>query len=196
MRRAGPLSTWAPGPARRILKMFISKKRIEGGDPHPKTTDVSLPEPTPVRKFLGNCPTGAALMLDPALRLCQPWPNLTTRSHQMNNSQGILYLVRPNCNLHQMQNSQGMPQSVHQKKENIMHKQKKNIWLWMRVHPTLLFIQKNTIWPWIHVHPTLPPSGQPPHPLLQCCTLHFHLPGPALNPRSSHPTAPILWNKR
>ena len=26
MRRAGPLSTWAPGPARRILKMFISKK--------------------------------------------------------------------------------------------------------------------------------------------------------------------------
>ena len=33
MRRAGPLSTWAPGPARRILKMFISKKRIEGGDP-------------------------------------------------------------------------------------------------------------------------------------------------------------------
>ena len=34
MRRAGPLSTWAPGPARRILNMFISKKnRIEGGDP-------------------------------------------------------------------------------------------------------------------------------------------------------------------
>ena len=33
MRRAGPLSTWAPGPARRILKMFIAKKTIEGGDP-------------------------------------------------------------------------------------------------------------------------------------------------------------------
>ena len=33
MRRAGPLSTWAPGPARRILKMFISKKTKEGGDP-------------------------------------------------------------------------------------------------------------------------------------------------------------------
>ena len=33
MRRAGPLSMWAPGPARRILKMFISKKTIEGGDP-------------------------------------------------------------------------------------------------------------------------------------------------------------------
>ena len=33
MRRAGPLSTWAPDPARRILKMFISKKTKEGGDP-------------------------------------------------------------------------------------------------------------------------------------------------------------------
>ena len=29
----GPLSMWAPGPARRILKMLISKKMIEGGDP-------------------------------------------------------------------------------------------------------------------------------------------------------------------
>ena len=37
MRRAGPLSTWAPGPARRILKMFISKKTKEGGDPPPST---------------------------------------------------------------------------------------------------------------------------------------------------------------
>ena len=29
----GPLKYGAPGPARRILKMFISKKTIEGGDP-------------------------------------------------------------------------------------------------------------------------------------------------------------------
>ena len=29
----GPLKYGAPGPARRILKMFISKKRIGGGDP-------------------------------------------------------------------------------------------------------------------------------------------------------------------
>ena len=33
MRCAGPLSAWAPGPARRILKMFISKRRMGGGDP-------------------------------------------------------------------------------------------------------------------------------------------------------------------
>ena len=33
MRRAGPLSTWAPCPARRILKMMISKKTKDGGDP-------------------------------------------------------------------------------------------------------------------------------------------------------------------
>ena len=32
MQRAGPLSTWAPGPARRILNMFIKQKTIEGGD--------------------------------------------------------------------------------------------------------------------------------------------------------------------
>ena len=30
----GPLKYGAPGPGRRILKMFISKKRIGGGDPH------------------------------------------------------------------------------------------------------------------------------------------------------------------
>ena len=29
----GPLKYVGPGPARRILKMFISKKTIEGGDP-------------------------------------------------------------------------------------------------------------------------------------------------------------------
>ena len=29
----GPLKYGAPGPARRILKMFISKKTKEGGDP-------------------------------------------------------------------------------------------------------------------------------------------------------------------
>ena len=33
MRRAGPLRTWAPGPARRIFKMFISKKTREGDAP-------------------------------------------------------------------------------------------------------------------------------------------------------------------
>ena len=48
MRRAGPLSTWAPGPARRILKMFISKKTKEGGDP------MEAIHFTPISSFMGS----------------------------------------------------------------------------------------------------------------------------------------------
>ena len=122
MRRAGPLSTWAPGPARRILKMFISKKTKEGGDTPPSTymfvwaIHVSQTWLTPVHNFPGKLWTHAAFVADSFLYSSSLWLNLEKGLHQLTNSQGNCQPVSLNPSLHGLTISQGNRKRVPAKK--------------------------------------------------------------------------------